>query len=296
MAVVASTCRGRAMRLSRGGRLHNTKGVHRPMKNRRGAMFAGSLIASLGLNAIFVASIAVWVARKGGPRYVLEQLNVVRTVKKHEPWQRDWIRRNKSLPNTAGEVVFVGDSIMAAGPWAEYFSDIRNRGIGGDTTDGLLQRLDEVLESRPKQVFLNIGTNDLSAEVPVDQVVRNVEKIVTRVRAESPAAELYLCSVLPINLNYERDIRLEKKFRDIGTFDEELKRLAATMGVNYIDLRPAFSDERGYLKPKFTSGDGLHLNDLGYAAYCKALEPYVKSVILEANRSSPDGASPTEPR
>ena len=44
---------------------------------------------------------------------------------------------------------FVGDSITAAGAWQEWFADVdaRNFGVDGDTTDGLLERLDEVIES-----------------------------------------------------------------------------------------------------------------------------------------------------
>ena len=50
-----------------------------------------------------------------------------------------------------GEVVFAGDSLVADGPWAEFYSEIHNRGIGGETTSGLLGRLDEITEGRPAQ-------------------------------------------------------------------------------------------------------------------------------------------------
>ena len=50
------------------------------------------------------------------------------------------------------------------GSWAEFFqnSNIKNRGISGDITEGILYRISEITESQPLQVFLMIGTNDLA--------------------------------------------------------------------------------------------------------------------------------------
>jgi hypothetical protein len=47
-----------------------------------------------------------------------------------------------------GEIVFIGNSITEGGKnWSEKFNipNIRNRGIGGDVTDGVLERLGEII-------------------------------------------------------------------------------------------------------------------------------------------------------
>lgn len=56
------------------------------------------------------------------------------------------------LPNNDNEIIFLGNSITAGGIWTELFQDLRikNRGIIGNVTDGILYRLKEVTESNPE--------------------------------------------------------------------------------------------------------------------------------------------------
>ena len=62
------------------------------------------------------------------------------------------------------KIVFLGDSITEAGEdWNKYFNtqNIVNRGISGDTTEGVLARLSEIYYYKPLAVFLLIGINDI---------------------------------------------------------------------------------------------------------------------------------------
>ena len=62
------------------------------------------------------------------------------------------------------KIVFLGDSITEAGEdWNKYFNtqNIVNRGISGDTTEGVLARLSEICYYKPLAVFLLIGINDI---------------------------------------------------------------------------------------------------------------------------------------
>jgi hypothetical protein len=64
-----------------------------------------------------------------------------------------------------GGVVFVGDSITEGFPIDEILQcnkPMYNRGINGDTSIGVLDKLkEEVFDLIPSKVFLLIGTNDL---------------------------------------------------------------------------------------------------------------------------------------
>src|SRR5208283_263374 len=79
-------------------------------------------------------------------------------AERHAAWQRDTNNEN-------GSVVFLGDSITQG--WtalAKVFPDFKvvNRGIGGDTTRGILYRLNaDVLALKPAAVVLLIGINDI---------------------------------------------------------------------------------------------------------------------------------------
>ena len=60
--------------------------------------------------------------------------------------------------------VMLGDSMILYNEWAEEFpvDPVLNRGIGGDTTFGLLKRLDTITSSQPKRIVLMIGINDIA--------------------------------------------------------------------------------------------------------------------------------------
>ena len=64
------------------------------------------------------------------------------------------------------DIVMLGDSLTEWGNWHELVPEysILNRGISGDTSSGVLDRLQEVIERRPKVVFVMIGTNDIGLQ------------------------------------------------------------------------------------------------------------------------------------
>ena len=170
------------------------------------------------------------------------------------------------LPLAGGEIVFLGDSITEAGRWHEWFPDLPvvNRGIGGDTTDGVLRRMDSAINA-PSKVFLLIGTNDISFRRPRDLVHANQRAIIEQIRARAPHADLYVQSVMPRTRKYRQRIdELNSRFRE----------LAAEFGGTYLDLWPALSDAKGELNADF-SLDRLHLNGAGYRAWTAVLRPLV---------------------
>lgn len=173
---------------------------------------------------------------------------------------------------SAGDVVMVGDSITEGGPWSEMFPGvpIKNRGIGGDTTTGLLARLDDIVGSKPAAVFLKIGTNDLT-HGPDERSAsyQQYEEIVKTIRTGTPKTRLYLQSLLP----READRR-----EDIEAFNVEIARIAQANGAQYIDLYPAFLAEDGSIEDSIT-GDELHLNGPGYAVWQAQLLPYLEKYV-----------------
>ena len=65
--------------------------------------------------------------------------------------------RFAAQPVTNGRTIFLGNSITEMGDWKTLTGDttVLNRGIGGDITYGVLDRLDEVIRHRPDvQAFI----------------------------------------------------------------------------------------------------------------------------------------------
>src|SRR4051794_8025406 len=70
----------------------------------------------------------------------------------------------KKEPIVKGRVLFLGNSITQGGNWKKLLKDttVINRGISGDVTFGILNRLGEVIQREPSKLFLLIGINDIS--------------------------------------------------------------------------------------------------------------------------------------
>src|SRR4051812_6536707 len=143
-----------------------------------------------------------YLASSGGLRRVLIRVNLLDVPSERAEFQEELEARFRRLPSRPGEVVFAGDSLIAAGPWADFYSAIHTRGVGGETTSGLLRRLDEITEDRPRKLVLLIGANDLAAAVPPARIVANYRAILGRIRAESPSTETTVVGVLPINRSF----------------------------------------------------------------------------------------------
>lgn len=179
----------------------------------------------------------------------------------------------ETLPNADDEIIFLGNSITDQAEWSEMFGNprIKNRGIGGDVTDGILERLDEVTESRPLKIFLMIGTNDLSEGRSVDYITENFKRIIERIRESTPATKIYIQSVLPV----DDAVHYTRRNSDIIAVNDRLKEIASLNGLEYIDLFSLFRLENNRLNPEY-SYDGLHLNGKGYQVWKEAIRKYVE--------------------
>ena len=80
-----------------------------------------------------------------------------------------------------GSVIMLGNSITASCNWSEVFGvdNVINRGIGGDTTEGILERIEFLKTCNPDALFLLIGTNELSKGKTPDEILINYKKIVS---------------------------------------------------------------------------------------------------------------------
>jgi lysophospholipase L1-like esterase len=180
----------------------------------------------------------------------------------------------ESLPNTKNEIIFLGNSITNNCEWAELFGNpnVKNRGIGGDDTDGILERLSEVTESNPAKIFIMIGVNDLANLKTTDYIVNNYKKIISRIIESTTDTKIYIQSILPT----DDAIHVNQKNTYIIEINDQLKQIALSNKLTYIDLFSIFKLENNQLNPEY-SLDGLHLNCKGYLAWKKAIEKYVNN-------------------
>ena len=230
------------------------------------------LYISLIFNALFFGSIAFALLKIGSPRYLLALIknhgNGIVSLKKSKT------SHLKTLPIQEGKIVMLGNSITAEGVWSELLQnpDIINRGVIGDGTSDILERLDPIIAAKPRKIFLLIGVNDLLF-TPLSKIEENYEKIVSRIVTETPTTQLYLESVLPIHNDLRRN---GMKNEDIDALNKAIEQLANKYHLTYIDLNSKLKNREESLQTEL-SLDGIHLNGEGYLILKKNLEAFINN-------------------
>lgn len=185
----------------------------------------------------------------------------------------------EKLPDTKGEIIFLGNSITDGSEWCELLgnSKVKNRGISGDTTEGVLFRLNEVTRSKPAKVFLLIGINDLSRGVSKDSVFSNICKIADRIRKDSPKTKVYIQSILPVNDSFGLFKNHTNKTEDILWVNAQMKAWCVKENVGFVDLYSRFKlSDSEKMNPKY-SNDGLHLLGDGYLLWAEIIRPLLSA-------------------
>jgi lysophospholipase L1-like esterase len=238
--------------------------------------FQISLFLSTLLNLLFLGFTSVFISRKGGIVYLISKISSLlndglrRDYMLDTPFYRDKISHFEILDESESVIVFLGDSLTDLCEWAEVFENnkIKNRGICGDTTGGVLNRLVNIIESRPKKLFIMIGINDINQGITISSLVNNYKLILESFKYKTPQTKVFIQSLLPVNTrNFQRN-QVNHKIIEVN---EQLQRLAKEFSFQYINLFSAFLDNNNELDEQYTS-DGLHLNGKGYLVWQEIIE------------------------
>jgi len=178
-------------------------------------------------------------------------------------------------PIKSTDIVFLGDSLTESFDLIKHFgrNDLRNRGMGGNMTDHILYRLEEITKTRPQKVFLMIGINDLYQEQNPDLVFNNIIRILDIIYSESPKTFRYLQSILPVN---EKHLLTGGQINTtIYKMNDRLKAHCADEPmIAFIDLHSDFLNHNGEMDQEYTY-DGVHLTPAGYILWANLVRPYL---------------------
>lgn len=227
------------------------------------------LYLSLFFNALALGAAGFAVYRLGGWKYTF-----IRLQRNTDGLYHHRIQHFQRLSERPGSIVFLGDSQTEQAEWHELFPDgpaVLNRGVSGDFSEGVLERLPEILRHKPLKIFLLIGVNDLAFGNSVPEIEMTYRAIVQKIRAESADSELYLQSVLPVNNEVRRVGVTNAKIQELNA---RVAQIAQDYALPFLDIATPMKDADGNLAAKFTE-DGLHLNGSGYAVWKKEIERFV---------------------
>ena len=169
------------------------------------------------------------------------------------PYYQKKLHELKQMKQT--DLLFLGDSLTDYHNWSRFGKHF-NAGIAGDTTDGLLYRMEYILDKKPETIVLMIGINDLLQGINLEQIEQNYLKILDSLEKTK---RLIILSTLPVI----DDIQTREINDKVTALNIFLKIEAKKRGAEYVDLYSHFTDSKKGLIKKYTI-DGVHLNDSGY--------------------------------
>lgn len=163
------------------------------------------------------------------------------------------------------KIMFIGDSITDGCEWHELFANdevnIVNRGINSDRLEGLLGRLDILIEEKPKKIILMIGINNLQHGEETDHILSKYDQLLQKIFRELPRTRVAILSILPVSNEIAKSTQI-KSNNAIYALNHQIKFLADKYKFDYIDIFGDF-EKNGHLNEMY-SYDGLHPNGQGY--------------------------------
>lgn len=178
-----------------------------------------------------------------------------------------WLFVGDSL--TAGYGV-AGDEIYTAHVEAAFRErglpwTVRNAGVSGDTTAGVLRRIDWLLTPDVHTVFLVIGANDGLRGLPTEEARKNLGAIVDAAR-ERGARVVLAGMKLPRNYGEEYGRAFEQIYRDVA-------------GDRKLPLMPFFLEGVGGVDA-LNLPDGIHPNPEGHAIIARHVLAFLTAESL----------------
>jgi lysophospholipase L1-like esterase len=169
------------------------------------------------------------------------------------------------------KIVMLGDSITAGVAWNELLgvNYIANRGIGADTTNGFIKRLENIYELEPEICFIMGGINDIHGGITTDEILKNFEIIIEKLHQKGVEVIIQLT----LYVSKERP-NWKTVNKAVDELNNGLKLICARNNLLYIDVNMVLSSDNA-LNKEYTH-DGVHLFGSGYNEWKKLIISTIK--------------------
>ena len=283
----------RCENISRAGDLRAVRGWFKVFGMKYYILAARVAIAFVTLFSSIEFAPVSWGQRADGSRTLPESdagLPGTGPIRRYDWFRNLWNEKRKvwatKTQSDQNAVVFLGDSITQG--WGDDMGNsfpglkVANRGISGDTTRGMLVRLnDDVLALNPKGIVMLMGTNDLEEGADAPTVAGNIELILTAIQKHNPKTPVALCRVFPASASKSRPA---DKIQAINTATANVAKNFPQ--VTLVDTWTLFANDQGDAK-EIEFPDLLHPNQAGYVKWAAAIRPVLATQGLIETEKDP---------
>ncbi len=195
-----------------------------------------------------------------------------------------------------GGVVFVGDSITDFCNLDTYYPGLNavNRGISGDTIEGILGRMEESIFGLSPSVVVLLGGANNFAEGYDDvetHILDTYHSILSQIKARLPRTKVLVQSVYPVS-----DVSFHNRYKfghgHIKSINTKLEALTQSLGYHFADVYSVITSGDEAFDKQFTD-DGLHPNKNGYKVISEYLRPIIDNLLVEQARTAIQGDTAT---
>lgn len=173
-------------------------------------------------------------------------------------------------PPADGAILCIGSSSMRM--WKDRIEKdlepltLVKLGFGGSKFKDAIASFDELVGVyAPRAILLYEGDNDISGGMTPFEVTRDFLTFVTMVHEKDPAIRVYVISIKPSTARANglaASLKTNQIFSDLCQHDPRLV---------YVDVMTPLLGTRGELMPEYYVEDGVHLNELGYDQWARAI-------------------------
>ncbi|MBR2467627.1 MAG: hypothetical protein IKB42_01115 [Clostridia bacterium] len=200
-----------------------------------------------------------------------EQEEIENFIKEYRQAKLDkYIQENEMYADYEVDVAFLGDSLTDGYDVKQYYPNylVVNRGIGGDTTFDLEDRLRvSVYDLKPKVAVMLIGANNFKT------MFDNYERLVAGIKANLPNTKLVLLSLTSMSGQWGKN-------NQIAAYNNaKIKLISQKYGCTFVDLyTPLLNLNTGEIYDEYTT-DGGHLTPKGYEVITSVITPVLDEIL-----------------
>ncbi len=182
-----------------------------------------------------------------------------------------FMQENTEYDDYETDVAFIGDSLTEGYDLATFYPQYVtvNRGIGGDTTFGLQDRLQVSLyDLKPKVIVMLIGANN------IDTMLQNYESILQDLKQNLPESKIVLLSLTAMGGEHWGRRSQLAAYNNVT-----IKLLAQRYEYEFVDIYSVLYDiSIGEIYKEYTT-DGGHLTPLGYEKITEQVTPVLEKLL-----------------
>jgi len=162
-------------------------------------------------------------------------------------------------------IVMLGNSLTEGGNWKNILlrTDVANRGVGSDVTEGYIKRINDVFDLNPKICFIEGGVNDLARNIPQQTIINNLKILIDTLRSQNIVPVLNTVTYVADNYRWIEPKTFNSSIKDLN---RAIVIMAQQKEVILIDLNAQITNGE-YLLKKYALEDGIHYTAETYAPW-----------------------------